>query len=175
MDDLFCYFFIFFSMTGYLTLQELNQLLQHERFTQFESFHVHRYALYRGRMNATVLTCRYNIESPQFTQDRMIESVIQRTMQQFANEQRIVGLIEYDIVLRKPNRDSFYIWRANSNVARHLPNAEQNLAVDFDELFLYIRNALLIHPVDLNVYFSTSNVNIEKIIAIVFTFCSFDR
>lgn len=96
-------------------------------------------------------------------------------MQQFANEQEIVGLVEYDIVLRKPNRDSFYIWRANSNVARRLPNAEQNLAVDFDELFLYIRNALLINPVDLNVYFRTSNVNIEKIIAIVFTFCSFDR
>ena len=160
-------------MAGYLGRQELNQLLQNEWFTQFESFHVHNYALYRGRVNATVLTLRYNIESPQFDQETMIENVIRRTMQQFSNEPRIVGLIEYDLLLRQPDMESFYIWRANSNVARHLPNAEQTIVVGFDELYLYIRNALQMNPVDLNVYFRSSNVTIEKIIAVVFTFCSF--
>jgi len=158
---------------GYLTRLELIQLLKNRWFTETMSSHVHQYACYRGRINATVLTLRYNIHLPNFDEDSMIESVIRETMNQFSSQRQILGLIEYDLLLMNPEPESYYIWKANSNVARNLPNSEETIALNYDDLFLFIRNESRINPSDLDVYFSSSNVVINKIIAVVFTFISY--
>lgn len=168
-------FFYYFSqsMARYLSREELNQLLENPWFTQFYSSNVHHYAYYRGKLNATVLTLRYNLGSNQFTEDAMIESVLSTTLQQFSNKRQVIGLIEFDLLLVQPDSNSFYIWRANSNVIRNLPTVEQTITLSYDALYLFIRNAAHTNPTDLNVYFSSSSVVISQIIAIVFTFISF--
>ena len=160
-------------MSSYLSREELHQLLQTEWFTQFQSVHVHNYAYYRGRVNATVLTLRYNISSNEFSEENMIDSVIQTTIQQFPNEQRVVCMIDYDLVLMKPDESSFYIWRANSNTHRNLPNAEHEILLNYNNLYLFCQNAANINPSDLNTFFISSNIIIKKIVAIIFTFISF--
>ena len=102
----------------------------------------------------------------------MIESVIQTTMNHFSSQQTVLGLIEYDLLLMQPNPESFYIWRANSNISRNIPNDEQTLLLNHENLFLFIREAARVIPTDLEVHFRTSNVVINRVIAIVFTFIS---
>ena len=160
-------------MSNYLSRDELHQLLQTEWFTQFRSVHLHNYAFYRGRVNASVLTLRYNVSSNEFNEENMIDSVIQTAMQQFPNEQRVVSIIEYDLVLMNPNQSSYYLWRANTNVQRNLPNAEQIITLNYDNLFLFCQNAASVNPSDLNTFFRSSNIVIRNIVAIIFTFISF--
>ncbi len=156
---------------SYLSRTELESLLRNEWFTNPMSVHVHHYSNYRGRTNANVLTIRFNMNI-NFNETNMIESVIQTTMNHFSSRQTVLGLIEYDLLLMQPNPESFYIWRANSNISRNIPNAEQTLPLTYDNLFLFIRKAARVLPTDLEVHFRTSNVVINRIIAIVFTFIS---
>ncbi len=163
--------FNFFQiMTVYLTQEALLSLLQNQWFTQFYSKHINFYKYYRGRHHAKVLTLRYNINSSQFSEEAMIESVIRITMDQFPNERQIIGLIEYDLVLMQPNNNSFYIWRANSNVHRNVSNNETVIALTYDDLYLFIRNANNVSPADISVHFRTSNVIVQNIISIIYTF-----
>lgn len=160
-------------MSGYLNREELHQLLQNPWFTQFYSVHINTYAYYRGKTNATVLTLRYNVNSRQFSQEAMIESVIRTTLQTFSSGQRVIGLIEYDLVLMQPDQSSFYLWRANSNVSRNLPNAEQNITLTYDNIYLFIQNAANVNPSDLNTFFISSNIIIRDIVAVIITFISY--
>jgi len=156
---------------SYLSRTELEQLLRNDWFTNPMSMHVHNYTSYRGRTNANVLTLRFNMNL-NFNEDNMIESVIQTTMNHFSSQQTVLGLIEYDLLLMQPNPESFYIWRANSNISRNIPNDEQTLLLNHENLFLFIREAARVIPTDLEVHFRTSNVVINRVIAIVFTFIS---
>jgi hypothetical protein len=156
---------------SYLSRPELEQLLRNDWFTNPMSMHVHNYHNYRGRTNANVLTLRFNM-NVNFNEDNMIESVIQTTINHFSSQQTVLGLIEYDLLLMQPDPESFYIWRANSNISRNIPNAEQTLRLNYDNLFLFARNAARVIPTDLEAHFRTSNVIINRVIAIVFTFIS---
>ena len=156
---------------SYLSALQINQLLRNDWFTIPMSSHVHNYAMYRGRVHATVLTLRFNI-TRNFNEEFMIESVIQTTINQFSSQRTVLGLIEYDLLLKDRNSDSFYIWRANSNVARNIPNSEQSIQLNYDELYIFIRNAARVNPSDLNIYFNSSNVVVDRVLAIVFTFIS---
>ncbi len=154
---------------SYLSALQVNQLLRNGWFTIPMSRHVHNYAMYRGRVHATVLTLRFNI-TRNFDEEFMIESVIQTTMDQFSTRRTVLGLIEYDLLLKEQNTDSFYIWRANSNISRNIPNSEQTIQLNYDELYMFIQHAARVNPSDLDIHFNSSNVVVDRVLAIVFTF-----
>lgn len=160
----------------YLNQLELNALLRKPYFNTFLSKSVHHYALYRGFYNANVLTLRYSVLVNEFNENRMITSVINEVMEHFPpSVKNVRALIEYDVVLRSNPLDlvnaSYYFWRANSNV-NQVPNQETVLSLNHDSLFLFIRPAARILPTDLDLFFANSNVSVDKIISIIFSFIS---
>ena len=55
----------------YLSEQQVNSLLSSDFFSQPVTESVSQYAMYRGRLNATVVTYRFNI-NPQYSNRFMI-------------------------------------------------------------------------------------------------------
>lgn len=160
----------------YLSRSELNALLKKSYFSTLLSKSVHQYALYRGHFNARVLTLRYSTLAPEFNETRMINSVLSEVLAFFPPSVKTVrGLIEYDVILQAqpldPVNPSYYFYRANSNVNPG-PNPETLVALNHDALFLFIHQAAQILPTDLDLYFSNSNVSVERITSIVFSFIS---
>jgi hypothetical protein len=160
----------------YLTFLELNTLLKKPYFNTFLSKNISQYALYRGRFNAQVLTLRYSILVSEFTEQRMITSVINEVMSHFPPAiKNVRGLIEYDVILHANPLDqvngSFYFWRANSN-RNQVPNQETIVSLNHDNLFSFVRQAAQILPTDLDIYFVNSNVSVYKITSIIFSFIS---
>ncbi len=155
----------------YLSKSELDSLLKKDYFTTFLHTNVTKYALYRGHYNANVLTLRYSVLSPSFTENDMIQSCITETMKFFSPKQKSVrGLIEYDFVL-KADQQSYYFWRANSN-RTPLPNSETILSLTYDDIFLFIQNVAYPNPSDFDIFFANSNVSVDMITSVIFTFIS---
>ena len=140
------------------------------------SKNVTQYALYRSHFNVSVLTLRYGVLIEEFTENRMINSVINEVMAHFPpSVKNVRALIQYDVILRANPvdqvNDSFYFWRANSNSSQ-TPHQETILTLNHDSIFLFIRSAAHVLISDLDLFFVNSNVSIEKITSIIFTFIS---
>lgn len=161
----------------YLSRLELDQLLKNPYFQNVKNRSVSKFTLYRGHFNASVLTLRYSIISPQFNEQQMITNCIQEVMDEFSPKHKSVrGLIEYDLILKanpvdEINEDSYYFWRANSNRSA-VANSETTLSLNHDSIFLFIHQAAHINPSELNIYYVNSNVTVDRITSIIFTFIS---
>jgi hypothetical protein len=156
----------------YLSRSELTVILRQQK--KFLTKNVHNFALYRGHFNAQVLTLKYCILSTEFTESLMITSVIKEVMDHFPPRQKSIrGLIEYDVVLQsnpmEQVHESFYLWKANSN-RNSVPNNETTIPFTHDSIFLFVRNAANINPSELDVFYTNSNVSVQCITNIVFTF-----
>jgi hypothetical protein len=84
----------------------------------------------------------------------------------------MLASVRYDFVLRSTPNDpsSYYIWRANTNQAEFDENDEILMAYTHANVIRFIQNAADVHIPDLNIYFSDSNVVIDRCLAIVFSF-----
>lgn len=158
----------------YLDRQELNNLLTKNYFKNFLSKNVSHYALYRKHFNVSVLTLRYSLLAPEFTENKMHNSIINEVFSFFPPSTKTVrGLIEYDVILKSNILDqenpSYYFWRANSNV-NPVPNRETLINFTHDAIFLFIQSAAHIMPTDLDIFYANSNVSVETITSIIFTF-----
>lgn len=148
----------------YLTRYELQSLLKKPYFNTFLSKNVSQYSLYRGKYNASVLTLRYSVLVPEFTENDMVNSVINEVMEHFPPSIKAVkGLIEYDVILVANPMDqvnpSYYFWRANSNTSEN-SNQETTISLNHDSIFLFIHQAARILPSDLDLFFVNSNVSV---------------
>ena len=159
----------------YMSRNELNTLLKTTYFKKFVQSNVSQFALYRGHYNANVLTLKYSLLVPEFSEQAMISSIIKEVKNFFPPTQKDVrALIEYDVILWNPlehTEPSFYFWKANSN-RNPVPNSESIVKLTYDSIFMFIRNAARINPADLDIYFLNSNVSVDRITSILFTFIS---
>ena len=155
----------------YYSESEIIALLKLPFFSNPITENIISYELYRNHNNVTVYTIRYNMLST-FSEENMIQDVIQKVLKQFSTKKQIVGMTDYDLLLVADNSDpkSLYVWRANSNQRQNLNTNETVLELTYDSLFLYVRNAAKIHVPSLNVNYVTSKVTVDRILAIVFTF-----
>jgi len=159
-----------------LTYTQVSVILKDPFFSAFFTENLHNYAFYRGRTNAKCYTLRFNLHTAWFTQERMLNTIIQKVLTQFGPRSLLIGMINYDLLLVKENQgmaNSYYCWRANSNQRYIDLNEETELIVTEDNLYLFAQNALQFHLTDLNVHFVSSNVTIDECLAIVFTFVQF--
>jgi hypothetical protein len=160
----------------YLTRSELVDLLKLPYFNTFFTKNVHNYALYRGHFNATVLTLKYSVLVPEFNETSMINSIIKEVLDFFPpNIKSVRALIDYDVVLKSNPMDqvneSFYLWKANSN-RNQVPNQETIVSLDENSIFLFVRHAARVNPSELDIYYINSNVSVDRIVSILFTFIS---
>lgn len=155
----------------YLTEAQLSLLLNDAYFTLPATDSAVTYAVYRGHVNATVHTIRFNITTT-FSEEFMIEHTISYLMSQIPFNTKVLGAINYDLLLKDPNSTlpSYYIWRANSNARSFDAQNELLFTLTYDNIYRFIFNAHQIHIPDLNINFRSSNVVVNKPLAIVFSF-----
>ncbi len=131
------------------------------------------YAAYRGKLSCKVYTMRFNFTS-QFNNEYMIDYVLRNVMNNFKTGSRISASIQYDLLLVDPtsNPSSYYIWRANTNLHTFDYDNELNIYLSYNNLFRFIHEASHIDIPTLSLNFRSSNVTIERVLAVVFTFAS---
>jgi hypothetical protein len=155
----------------YLTKNQITQILRsnffHNRFTS----NVTSYVLYQGKRNAIVHTLRFNIVEG-FNENYVRETVINYLYSNFVSNSLILGLIDYDFLLRDstPNTESYYIWRSNSNAVHFNAHDESYFTLNNLNVANFVNKSLNIDYSTLNIYFSNSKVVIERALAIVLTF-----
>lgn len=154
----------------YLTEAQLHYVLQNPYFTEPVTQSVMHYVLYRGHMNATVHTLRFNSINP-IDENMVTQTIMNHLMSMYDLNVHLLGSVSYDLLLVDPssNPKSYYIWRANSNSATMLDNEETFFQLTYDNLFRFVRQSLGVHIQDLNIFFRSSNVVVENILAFVFS------
>ena len=155
----------------YLTESQLNLLLNNSFFTQPVTESVVDYAVYRGHVKATVHTLRFNLTTD-FSENFMIEHTISYLMAQLPINATLLGSINYDLLLKDPNSDpkSYYIWRANSNARNFDEQNEILFKLTYDNIYRFVSNAHQVHIPSLSINFRSSNVIVDKPLALVLSF-----
>jgi hypothetical protein len=162
--------------TMYLSEHELNAILQTPYYSQPYSTSFVNYTFYRGRYNANVLTVRFNVQNDMFNETFIQGILLTQTEDHYGLDTNLRVSVFYDLVLEnnpvnENEERSFYIWRANSN--RRAFNDESDeifMSLNVPNLTQWVRQAVQVHLPDLNVHFANSNVFINRLLAIVFTF-----
>lgn len=153
----------------YLNQTQLTTILNSPYWALPVTENMTNYSLYRGRQNVRVLTIRFNLIAT-FDETRMIQTLMTMLTNYFPVESRLLSSVNYDLLLCEPQSKSYYIWRANTNQALFNVSQETPLKLNYANVFRFSQNSSNVHVPDLSLSFRQSNVVIEKILAIVFTF-----
>jgi hypothetical protein len=154
----------------YLTSTQVETLLQNPYFTQEMTHSAVEYRLFKGHLNVTVHTLRFNLIDG-FTENMMINRLYTYLLSVYNLNTHVLATIDYDLLLENPNSDlsSFYVWRANSNAVHNNQN-DIFFTFTYNNLYTIAKQALNYNLPNLNMYFRSSNVIVVRPIAIVFSF-----
>lgn len=155
----------------YLTEPQLQQILSSAYFTQPVTKSVVKYVLYQGKLNAVVHTIRFNLNAD-VNENFIIQHVLNYLMENFAMNTRLMGSINYDLLLVDSNSEikSYYLWRANSNSVHFNAAEEIPFYLTYNNVYQFITNCTRVNIPELNIQFQSSNVVIDRPIAIVLSF-----
>ena len=159
----------------WIPADQIDSVLKHHWYTSPMTESTNRFVLYHDRYNVEVYTLRFNINSPNFSNETMLDSLVRKVMNRFPNAKTVVGSISYDLLLfnnKDPDEPSYYLWRANSNQRSASNTNETVLAMDQHQLYLFGREATAVDVAELNVDFQSSSMVIADILTVVFTFSS---
>ena len=155
----------------YLTISQVNQILNTPRYTLPFTESLFQYALYRGRYNAKVYTVRFNI-IPSLTEDFIFNHLYRGLQSGFPAEPHFRASLKYDLLMKNNSQipATYYIWRANSN-HYNFNNADEVLVSNTPESLLqFVNNCTTIDVDNLDIFFQNSSVSIDRVLALVFSF-----
>ncbi len=157
----------------HMTRADLNLVLNNAFFTEPMTVNRSAYMFYRGRNRGNVLTVRFNL-IPSFNEQWMSRNLVQVLDSHFDMQERILGSVRYDLVLRSSNADptTYYIWRANTNQSEFDENDKVSIIYTPANIHRFCRNSSNVNIKDLNIFFSASHVTVDRCLAIVFSFVS---
>ena len=156
----------------------LGAILKKPWFTDPMTVTEYTYAMYRDMNDVNVSTLRFNLNSPGYSETRMIDMLMNYVMNKFKENTDIIGITDYDLLLVSnvdPAAPTYYIFTANSNQRVSNNTKETRFLLTRDQLFLFARRAAQINIPELEIDFKDSNLVISSVIAIVFTFTSLKR
>ncbi len=164
------------SRTMFLTESEVNVLLQNPLFTSPVTESEQDYILYRGSRKVTPLTIRFNLV-PTFERSFM-QAYLQEKLNSYYRLGSLISMsVQYDFVLCNHNAipKTFYIWRANTNQTTLDKDGDDDIDVKIsltnNNVSQICNNAMSFDFDQLNLNFVTSDVTVDRVVAIVFTFC----
>jgi len=156
--------------------EELGSILKHWWWSSpFTESNVH-YGWYDNRTDVDMYTLRFNLTVPNFSEEVMIDVMIQKVMKRFSTAQSLIGQIDYDRLLVSQNANtnepvSYYLFRANSNQRASSKIIEKTLSLDQHQLYLFGKKALEVDLSELSDEFiQKSGAVVHSILAVVYTF-----
>jgi hypothetical protein len=155
----------------YLTIAQVNQLLNMPHYTAPFTESLFKYALYRGRLNSKVYTVRFNNIQP-LDEDFIFNHLYTQLQIRFPSETYFRASIKYDLLLLNRKDDTYYIWRANSNEHNFDENDEILLVHSPEHILQFCKDCTIIDIPSLDINFENSGVIVVKVLAIVFNFAT---
>ena len=153
----------------YLSESQLQLVLQNPFYSQPSTESTVNYVYYRGHINATVHTLRFNMIDS-FSQEFMLQRVFSFLLNMYELGTVLLGSISYDVLLVEPKHSSYYVWRANSNSRFNYVQQETSFRLTYNNLYQIVDTANNVHVPSLDLYFQSSSVQIERVLAIVLSF-----
>ena len=100
-----------------------------------------------------------------YLQDRLTSSPYQL-------QSTILASVQYDLVLCNINAipKTFYIFRSNTNRTTLNVDHQVNMSITIDNINRFCENVTNVNIADLDSNFITSDVTVDRILSIVFTF-----
>jgi hypothetical protein len=77
----------------WISADQVDSVLKHHWYTTPMTESTKRYVLYRNHFNVDVYTLRFNINSPNFSMETMLDTLIRKVMDHFPNARTVVGSI----------------------------------------------------------------------------------
>lgn len=157
----------------YLSRSQVQTLLNSPYYKQPVTKSIFDYTLYRGKLNVRVITVRFNLNEKDPINSKLILSQLVAVLSsEFSMGTHLLGSINYDLLLVDPksNPKSYYIWRANSNASNFQQENETHVVFSYDNLYRFVNKAAQIHVPDIEINFANSNIDIDRILTIVFSF-----
>jgi len=155
----------------YLTAHQCEMILHSPHFSTPLTESWTDYLYYRGKLHASVLTLRFN-NSPNvapWTETEVERVLEERLYSSFGSMAAVTVIVDYDVLLRD-GRDSFYIWRSNSN-RHHFDQTQEFQMIILPAAINKLSTTLCTDPrLILDQMFVHSNVNVDRLLAVV---CSF--
>jgi hypothetical protein len=151
----------------YLTEDQLEIILQTPYFTVPVTESTVQYSLYRGRFNIRLSTIRFNnTVDVRF----MVQHVMNTLLSMYNLNDKLLAVVGYDLVLHSPSHNSYYLWRSNTNQVQFDVANEESIVLNFNSMYRFISKGVNIDLPSLNTNFTNSNVVVDKIVSIVFSF-----
>ena len=155
----------------YPTREQLDVYLNHPFFSNEYTESSKKYAFYRGKLDVTVYTLRFNY-LPTFNDDVLFRMVPAKLMDMYPNQPRLLGSFQFDLLLcnHEANPPTFYIWRSNSN-QRNFDEAHEILfSLNYANTHRFVQTVVQNNFNDLNTNFINSKVTIERPLSVVLSF-----
>lgn len=130
------------------------------------------YHFYRGRKNVNLLTVRFNM-TPTFNASWMRSYLQDRlTTRPFQLQSQLVVSVHYDLLLcdTKASPPTYYIWVSNTNRTTLDVDQQTQMTITYDNISRLTENVTNVNVSDLQVNFINSDITVDRVLAIVFTF-----
>jgi hypothetical protein len=130
------------------------------------------YTFYRGNKKARLHTISFNLV-PTFSRSFMTNYLQDRlTSSPYQLQSTILASVQYDLVLCNINAipKTFYIFRSNTNRTTLNVDHQVNMSITIDNINRFCENVTNVNIADLDSNFITSDVTVDRILSIVFTF-----
>ncbi len=160
------------STAMFLNENQLENVLSNSLFTEPYTESVVHYEFYRGQLNTTVHTLRFNFNA-NLNEEFILQILVRYLFTHFDPSTPLVASINYDLLLQEFNgsrSNSYYVWRANSNAVHYSSDNEVVLSLTHNNIFRFVQNCTQVHLPSLDIYFQSSSVVINRPLAIVFSF-----
>jgi hypothetical protein len=170
----FYFFYRISEESMWISAEQLGPVLKHHWFTTKFTESTLNYALYHNRNNVKVYTLRFNLKSPNYSHENMVDEMINKVMKTFPKTESLICNFQYDMLLvnNKEDEPSYYLWRANSNQLADSSTEEILLKKDYHQLYFFGQRATETNMSELNFQFESSAVVVADVLTIVFTFTS---
>jgi hypothetical protein len=156
----------------FLTESEANLVLLQSMFTLPVTESVVNYLFYRGTKKTRLLTVRFNL-TPTFSHSFMLAYLQNRlTSAPYRLQSHLIASVHYDLLLcnNDASPKTYYIWRSNTNRTTLNVDHEVNMTITHANITRFCENVTNINMSDLHANFVTSNVTVDRVLAVVFTF-----
>lgn len=156
----------------FLNESEVNVILQQPLFSSPVTESDKDFIFYRGKRQAHLLTIRFNI-IPTFSETFMTAYLQDKlTSPPFQLQKQMLASVHYDVLLCNKNVVPFtyYIWVSNTNRASLTMDRQVNMTITYANIARFTENVTNVNVADLQVNFISSDVTVDRVLAIVFTF-----
>ena len=156
----------------FLTESEVNHVLRQPTFSLPVTESTVDYTFYRGSKQVSLLTVRFNMTSD-FSASFMTSYLQAKlTTAPYQLQSHILASVHYDLLLCNGNATpkTFYIWRSNTNRTTLNVDHQVNMTKTYANINRFCENVTNVNLSDLQVNFVSSDVTVDCILVIVFTF-----